>query len=388
MLSEKKVLPLQQNEKGMPNEITLWTIAIVAVWGVCVLMAGVLIPQILLIAFRRNLFDEVNDRKIHRGAVPRLGGIAFKPVAFMAIAFIAGLDLLFGDRTIIAAFAQDACGWVFAFCAIMMLYLIGMADDLIGIRYRAKFVVQIVCGVLLISGGLWLNDFAGLLGIHEVPAYVGWPVTILFIVFLINAINLIDGIDGLCSGLCGVTLVFYGVTFFTLGQYAYALFSFAFFGVLVPFFYFNVFGSVEKRKKVFMGDTGSLTIGLVICFLSLKFSDVAPKTEGWPNPIALAFSPLIIPCFDVVRVYLHRVRRGNNPFLPDKTHIHHKLLALGFPQTKVMVLIIACAAVFTFINIIASIYIDITLLLAIDVALWIWANTLLTRRIHRRNIPW
>ena len=90
----------------------------------------------------------------------------------------------------------------------MMLYLVGMADDLIGIRYRAKFAIQIICGLLVIAGGLWINNLHGLLFIHALPEWIGYPITLFAVVFIINAINLIDGIDGLASGLCGVAIAF------------------------------------------------------------------------------------------------------------------------------------------------------------------------------------
>lgn len=133
----------------------------------------------------------------------------------------------------------------------MVLYLVGMADDLIGIRYRAKFVIQILCGVMLIAGGIYINNLHGILGIHAVPLWLGYPLTILIVVFIINAINLIDGIDGLASGLCSVACLFYGLTFFMLHQHVYAILAFATLGVLVPFFYYNVSGtpSTEGRSS-------------------------------------------------------------------------------------------------------------------------------------------
>ena len=117
--------------------------------------------------------------------------------------------------------------------------------------------------------------------------------------------------------------------FFMLHQYVYAMLAFATLGVLVPFFYYNVFGNAKHGRKIFMGDTGSLTIGMMLCFLSLKLTMCGlDDNTGNVHPMVLAFSPLLVPCCDVVRVYLHRVRNGKNPFLPDKNHIHHKLLAL------------------------------------------------------------
>ena len=172
-----------------------------------------------------------------------------------------------------------------------------MADDLVGVRYRAKFVIQIFCAVLLIAGGLWLHGLCGVLFVDRLVWWIGIPLTIVVIVYIVNAINLIDGIDGLASGLSSAALIIYGIGFFMYGQYLFAMISFATLGVLVPFFYYNVFGDVNKRKKIFMGDTGSLTIGLILSFLSLELyrvSSLGCEVYG-TNAFILAFSPLLIP---------------------------------------------------------------------------------------------
>lgn len=373
---------------GLGFPIVFWTASSILVFLFCVFSAGVLIPQILLISFRKKLFDVPDERKIHQGVVPRLGGIAFKPVVFLSVALLIGISLLCGYGDMLGGLVLEGRALSFGFCCIMVLYLVGMADDLIGIRYKAKFVVQVACGLMVIAGGLWLNDLHGLFFIHELPCWIGWPLTVLAVVFIINAINLIDGIDGLASGLCGVAMLFYGIFFLAAHQYIYAVLAFATLGVLVPFFYYNVFGDVNRGKKIFMGDTGSLTIGMMLCILSLKLLHSFPEgeTAGCPNNILiLAYSPLIIPCFDVVRVYLHRVRNGKNPFLPDKNHIHHKLLAIGMRQRIAMITIVSVSVLFTLSNILLSCYINVTLLLVADIAVWTAANIWLTRRISSIN---
>ena len=364
-----------------------WTVNSILVFIVCVLSAGVLIPQILLISFRRNLFDIPDGRKIHQSAVPRLGGIAFKPVVFFSVALLLGVCQLLGYGDMLGGIASESCSLAFGFCSIMVLYLVGMADDLIGIRYRAKFVVQIACGLMVIAGGLWLDNLHGLFLIYNIPAWVGWPVTVLAVVFIINAINLIDGIDGLASGLCGVAMLFYGMIFLMAHEYIYAMLAFATLGVLVPFFYYNVFGDAKRGRKIFMGDTGSLTIGMMLCILSLRVCRCFPDdtSASLPNVFVLAYSPLIIPCFDVVRVYLHRVRNGKNPFLPDKNHIHHKLLAIGMRQRTAMITIVSVSVLFTLCNILLSTYVSVTPLLLADILVWTAANIWLTRKIQKTN---
>lgn len=362
-----------------------WISIVLFVFVVSAFLAGILIPKILLVAFRKKLFDVPDERKIHTCAVPRLGGIAFKPVIFISIALTLGISLSLGHIEIIEVLERNAKTLAYSYCAIMMLYLVGMADDLIGVKYRAKFVIQIICSLLLIAGGLWIDNFHGLFGIYELPKWIGYPFTVLVVVFIINAINLIDGIDGLASGLSSVALLSYGYSFFLSQQYGFAIFAIATFGVLVPFFYYNVFGNAEKGRKIFMGDTGSLTIGIIICILAIKLYNSHETYIDNYDPFALAFSPLIIPCFDVVRVFIHRTKLKMNPFKPDKSHIHHKLLAIGMKQRPAMVTIVSFAIVFTFGNLFLTKYININLLLLIDVLIWTIANIWLSKQIKKKN---
>ena len=361
----------------------IWIVNIVLVFFLCIFFAGIVIPQILLIAFRRHLFDEPDSRKIHKCLVPRLGGIAFKPVVFFSFALLLAINVTMGHYELLIGIGAEALPLAYTFCAVMMLYLVGIADDLIGVRYRAKFFIQAICGLMLVGGGVLLSDFHGLFFLHSLPSWASIPLTVFVTVFIINAINLIDGIDGLASGLCSTAFLFYGLTFIYSRQFIYAMLSFATLGVLIPFYYYNVFGKAERGRKIFMGDTGSLTIGIMLCFLSLKVSQLPLGSFPYEvNPLVLAFAPLLVPCFDVVRVYLHRVRNGKNPFMPDKNHIHHKLLAVGMRQRTAMVTIVLVSAAITLLNTMLSIVLGATLLLFVDIAFCTAANCLITKRMH------
>ena len=369
-----------------------WIINIIAVIACSIILSWVMIPKILLISFRKKLFDVPDERKMHHSLVPRLGGIAFKPVIFFSIVFAIGIDIITGHGDIIKAVDCNIPELLFLYCAVLTLYIIGIADDLIGVRYRAKFVVQIACAIMLIAGDIWVGNLHGLLGLWELSPYIGYPLTILLVVFIANAINLIDGIDGLASGLSSIALFIYGIAFILLHQYLHAMLAFATLGVLIPFFYYNVFGKAEHGRKIFMGDTGSLTIGIILGFLSIKLISFEPNntnilvSDSWI--MVTAFSPLIIPCFDVVRVFIHRLKRKNNPFLPDKSHIHHKLMAIGLPQRAAMITIVSVAAVFSISNIILSPYININILVIADIVLWTLINMWLTKQIHKRQIEY
>lgn len=362
----------------------VWAINLILAFLISAFLSGVMIPQILLISFRKKLFDVPDERKIHKTLVPRLGGLAFKPVIFFTIAFIIGVNILLGNNGIISQISANNTELTFVYCAIMMLYVIGVADDLIGVRYRAKFVAQIICGLMFIAGGVSLFTLDGVLGLHQLPVWFSWFATVFLVVFISNAINLIDGIDGLCSGLCSVVLGFYGLVFAFLGEYIYSLLSFSTLGVLIPFFYYNVFGDAEHNRKIFMGDTGSLTIGIIISFLSIKISQL-PETSLYSgsNLFVLSFAPLIVPCFDVIRVFLHRIREHKSPFLPDKNHIHHKFLAIGLPQRKAMITIILVSIIFTVVNVFLSFMINVNILLLINIIVWTAGHLWLTKKIKK-----
>ena len=345
-----------------------WIINILSVCLASVFFAGILIPKILLIAFRKRLFDVPDARKIHHVAVPRLGGIAFKPVIFLSIALCLGINLSLGNGRMLLSLDGDVCTLAFGYCCMVVLYLVGMADDLIGIRYRAKFVIQILCGLMFVAGGLGMTGLYGLFGVHGIPVWLGASITVVAVVFIINSI------------------FFYGVSFFIMGEYFYSMLSFSALGVLIPFFYYNVFGNAERGRKIFMGDTGSLTIGVLLCFLGMKLlADLPEENSLHVNPFVLAFSPLIVPCFDVVRVFIHRIRKGCNPFLPDKSHIHHKLLALGMSQRSAMITIVVSSFVITATNVALSGLCNITVLLLADVAFVTGMNVWLSGRIREKR---
>lgn len=362
----------------------MWLYIDIAVF-ICVMgVTGLIIPQILLIAFRRKLFDEVDPRKIHKGTVPRLGGIAFFPAMLFSILFVLGIVTICNGFLGVYEVPINFRAISMVTCAVTILYLVGMADDLVGVKYRAKFFVQIFAGLFLFVGGITIDNFHGFLWIYELPLFIEILLTVILTVFITNAINLIDGIDGLASGLSSLAFMFYGIIFYSLDLQYYAILSFAGLGTLVPFFYYNVFGNASKHKKIFMGDTGALTIGLLLSTLSLRLCST-PEIPDHVNPAVAAFAPLLIPCFDVVRVYLRRIHRKRNPFLPDKTHIHHKLLALGLPQRIAMPLILIFGAGLILLNYWLGSIINITFMFIIDLAIWILINMLLTHLIRVRE---
>ena len=340
---------------------------------VAVFMGWIITPQILLVAFRKRLFDSVGGRKTHSGIVPRLGGVVFVPVQ----CFLLVLSMFFMYKLEITSYLQDPFipfQFLLLMIGLLILNMVGVIDDLIRINYRRKFVAQIVASSFLPLSGLWINDLYGLLGITTLSPWIGMPLTVFVAVFIINAVNLIDGIDGLCSGLVGMGALVFGFLFIYNAAWLHAVFAFITAGVLCPFFYYNVFGKSKGRQRIFMGDTGSLTLGYILSFLAIKYSqstDWIPETQG---ALVIAFSTLIVPAFDVIRVVIVRVYNGKNPFEPDKNHIHHQFLAMGFTVRKAMLLILLTSCVFSGVNILLMPYVDNTAMLIVDVIVWIALN--------------
>ena len=353
---------------------------------ISIILTGVIIPKIILIAFRKKLFDEIDERKIHRGIVPRLGGIAFLPSIIFSFCVVIGFNLRTEELSLGEPLMMEMIPIFFLLCGLMLMYLVGIADDLIGVRYRGKFLLQIFTGTLLVAGGMWISDLYGFLWIHHCPDWLGWLFSIFLVIYVANSINLIDGIDGLASGLSMIALIFYSIVFFLAGEYLFALMAATTLGTLIPFFYYNVFGHAENHNTIFMGDTGSLTIGTVLAFLSIAmFRIPLGDIPGNQNPFILAIAPIILPCFDVVRVFVHRVRNGSNPFLPDKCHIHHKLLALGLVQWKALITILISDATIVGGNLLLSSLVQPTWLILGDIMAWTLLNFLLTHLIRCRE---
>ena len=218
-------------------------------FSIALVLAGIIIPQILLIAFRKKLFDEVDERKIHKGVVPRLGGIAFFPSILFSIAVVVGFNLKFFGVETFGVFTESMVPVYFMICAVLLMFLVGMADDLVGVRYVAKFIVQIIASLLIVFSGMSIDNLFGFLWLNELPEWFVWMVTCFAVVYVVNAINLIDGIDGLASGLSTVAFVFYAVIFYYSGEYVYSMLSSAAAGTLFPFFYYNVFGNAKNKRR-------------------------------------------------------------------------------------------------------------------------------------------
>lgn len=347
---------------------------------IALVVGTVLLPRILLISYKKKLFDLPNGRKIHKTPVPRLGGLSFFPAILIAVTLTLGVRYMLSRYGLVSPFdAQPELFFIMA--GITMLYLVGEADDLVGVGYKTKFLVQIIAACLMVLSGTWLHSLWGLFGVYEIPAWIGMPLTVLIVVYITNAINLIDGVDGLASGLCAISLIVLSGMFVLRGEVVFALIALATLGVIVPFWFYNVFGNERRGHKLFMGDTGSLTLGYILSFLVCTMNAPAYPGGDSSRDFVLALSTLIVPLFDVVRVVAHRLRKHRNPFLPDKNHIHHKLMRTGMRTRWVLVTITAIVLLYIGINAMLLKVMNVTLVLVVDIVLWIGFHLFINQRI-------
>ena len=362
---------------------------IIAAFITAVILGRIIIPNILVISMRKRLFDEPDARKIHKRPIPRLGGVTFFPVIVFTLCTFTAIHLFKGHFVYNIITLNTAREMLFLISGLTLLYIVGIADDLIGVRYRKKFVVQIISAAMFPIAGLYINSFYGLFGINEIDPIIGIPFTMLLVVFITNAINLIDGIDGLASGLSMVALVVFGVIFVHFQSWLYALLAFVSVGVIIPFFSYNVFGNADRGRKIFMGDTGSLTLGYILSFFVIRFCMHEPNSmmQAQGSPVLIAFSVLMVPCLDVVRVVLRRARNRKPLFLPDKTHIHHKFLAMGFSPRRALITIQIMSACFCAFTMGALDFMNNTVIFIIDIATWTLLNVWFDKIINKKDQP-
>ena len=300
-----------------PEIVLLLTIAVAFV------VTYVSVPSIVGVVCEKKLFDEPSRRKSHNRQVPTLGGVAI----FAGITISAGSFIDFSHDASLSFIPSLQ----YILVAAIIIFFLGLKDDMLGIAPMKKLIGQIIAGlILIILGNLRFTSLHGFLGISHISFAPSLLLTLFVIIVIINSFNLIDGIDGLASSLGMLTTVFFGIWFYISGNEVYSLLSAATFGALSGFFRYNIF---SKKNKIFMGDTGSLILGLMMVVQVILFNE---KNIGFTSafPIksapAVSFAVLIIPLFDTLRVFLVRMSRGRSPFAADNNHLHHCLLKLGF----------------------------------------------------------
>ncbi|SNC77354.1 UDP-N-acetylmuramyl pentapeptide phosphotransferase/UDP-N-acetylglucosamine-1-phosphate transferase [Hymenobacter gelipurpurascens] len=293
-----------------------------SLWAFLVSMFAV--PSIIYIAHLKNMLDTPNVRTVHESLTPRLGGVAVFAGFMSALTIFA--DLGHGIQQLLAG------------C--IVLFFVGLKDDLVSISVAKKFIGQLLAtGIVMIMADVRITSFQGILGVQELPVGISYAFTFLVIVGITNAINLIDGLDGLAGTIVLIIVSTFGYYFYAYGgpnYQNYAFVSVCVIGGMLGFLRYNF-----HKASIFMGDTGSLLCGFIVSILTIQFIEMG-LTVGQPFASAspsVAAGILFVPLFDTLRVFTVRMLAGRSPFAPDKNHVHHRILAMGFQQISTVMLL-------------------------------------------------
>lgn len=293
------------------------SIAII-VFIVALLTSAMVFPVALRFARKHDIVDNPNARKLQRVPVPVFGGI------------VVYLGVLAGWLVLMLFMKSEVLSWGLVAMTIMMA--IGMWDDMRDLSATLRFVIEFaLVGAFIAVTGVYIDDFHGLWGIHELTPWLAIPLSLVVGVGIINAVNLIDGVDGYSSGYGILACVCVAIAFWQVWNPVMVCLTVIVIGAIIPFFLHNVFGA---RSKMFIGDGGTLMLGtlmavMIFCSLSSKFGLEALEDKGM-SLIAFTIAVACIPVFDTLRVMTMRILRGNSPFKPDKTHLHHLFIDMGF----------------------------------------------------------
>jgi UDP-N-acetylmuramyl pentapeptide phosphotransferase/UDP-N-acetylglucosamine-1-phosphate transferase len=331
------------------------------------------IPSIIYVAKEKRIFDEPDNRSSHHVSTPSLGGIAI----FGGVLFSIVLWTPFGE------FNQLQ----YILCAFLILFLVGARDDIMPMSANKKMVAQILAACILVfKSDIMLTSLYGLFGVVEdLPYWLSAVISVFTILVIVNAFNLIDGINGLAGCIGSLIASTLGCWFIFVDHFEYAIVAFACVGAIVAFLKYNF-----TPAKIFMGDTGSLHIGLVCAILVIQFIDMnfhLPEGANFKlgaTPV-VAIGIMIIPLFDTIRVFVTRILRGYSPFHPDRRHIHHLLLDYGCTHMRatgilLFVNVIFISFVFAFHNIIELHLLFCTVLIAATALTYILHNAVVRKK--------
>ena len=360
---------------------TSWLLFCATAFAISFLLTVGFMRPLLKICRRKGLYDLPSERKIHANHIPRLGGVLFIPAMLLGVT----CTILLGMANSLSAIPPLGLKGFLIVIGMFLLYIIGLLDDLFGMKASVKFLIQIGVSLFLPFCGLYIHNLYGLFGLFEIPFWAGFPLTVFISLLIVNAINLIDGIDGLAFSLSIVAIVVFGILFFRHELYYYSLYCAALTGTVLGFFLYNMFGNAQHGTKTFMGDTGSLTLGYALTFLAVRYFMTCTATEihrMHPTALLVPLSLLAVPCFDLVRVSLMRLYHRKPIFGADKSHIHHKCLRAGCTMRQALFLIVALQLVLCVTNG-AMVLADWTapMIIMADILLFVLFNLLLDWRI-------
>lgn len=300
----------------------------------CILFLGafittyILIPKVILVTNAKKLSTPVNSRSAHMIPTPSFGGVAFFTTLILMVSLIQSILLHFGGNNLIAG--------------LTVLFMVGLKDDLVISTAKVKIIGQLIAiSFIMFLPQLQIISLYGFFNIYEISPFLSLPMALILMLAIINAYNLIDGIDGL-AGIIGIIICsIYAVIFFFTNRDFSFLICICIIGILAAFLRYNL---SSGTNKIFMGDSGSLIIGFLIGFLTLRFLTIESFTmidyQFKPeNRIIFIISILFIPIFDTTRIVFSRLLKKQNPFTADRNHAHHILIDLGLSHVKASILL-------------------------------------------------
>lgn len=345
--------------------------------AVAFLVTTLVYPYVLQFARRHNMVDNPNARKLQRVPVPLMGGTTVFIGLFVAV--------------VAACFFMWDVRLPEILALLLVMYALGVWDDAKDVSPALRFAVEIlVVWLIIIILGVEINDFHGLWGIRAVPDIISVPLSIVAGVGIMNAVNLIDGVDGYCSSFGMMACIVFGIVFYYAGDMVMFTIALISIGALLPFFFHNVFG---KTSKMFLGDGGSLMLGTLLTLFTFSTlasdSPCAQYSDDGISLVALCLAVLAVPVFDTLKVMIFRVARGQSPFHPDKTHLHHLFIELGYTHLATSAIIVATNAMIIVVLAVAwllgasiNLQVYIVILLALLVT---WGFYFFMEAQHRRN---
>ncbi|MCF8425000.1 MAG: undecaprenyl/decaprenyl-phosphate alpha-N-acetylglucosaminyl 1-phosphate transferase [Bacteroidia bacterium] len=293
-------------------------------------------PALIKVAVLKRLIDlPTEDRKVHKRAIPTIGGIIIYAATLFSFSLWYNIDDLHEYDQIYESVKE----FKILVATSLVLFFVGVKDDIIGTAPVKKLFANILVGLILIlMGDIRITGLHGVFGVEEIPQWGSVFLSLFTYIVVVNAMNLIDGIDGLAAGVGLIAASVFGTWFIFANEYTLASLSFSLAGALLGFLIFNF-----SPAKIFMGDSGSLIIGMFICVLSIKLIEypVTRIDDFWihiSNPI-LVIAALSYPLTDTLRIFVIRAIKGQSPFAADRNHLHHRLLDCGYSHAKTVIII-------------------------------------------------
>lgn len=301
------------------------TVSVLGSFVGAMLITMVAIPVIIKLSARYNLMDKPNQRKMHKNPIPTLGGAGF----FLGFILISLFWIIFKGHT------SD----LVLFASMLVLFVMGIFDDLKDLSAKFKFMVQSLVALLIAFFGYKIESLNGIFGIYQMHPVIQYAFTVFLVVGLVNAFNLIDGIDGLAGGLAFINSMAMGTILLFQDNVLYSLMAYTFAGALLGFLVFNF-----NPAKIFMGDTGSLIVGFLMALFGIVVikggytlaAEAPAKTASFTVVIV---GIMLLPVYDTLRVFTERILKKKSPFSPDKTHVHHLLIETGADHKKAAIIL-------------------------------------------------